>query len=149
MTEDASSYGTTPETSPDTTFEAQYKRVFDAAECRTQTQLADILEIRQSSISDSKKRKSIPSDWLVKLLERKRVNPEWVRTGVGPMRLGSTGDQTSMPHVVKITEVRPPAECSSQELFTELVRRALEPFDFEEMQKQASAARLPVKKGES
>ena len=138
MTEDASSYGTTPETSPDTTFEAQYMRVFAAAECRTQTQLADILEIRQSSISDSKKRKSIPSDWLVTLFEKMRVNPEWVRTGVGPMRLGIPETREVLPHVVRIREVRPPAECTSQELVTELVRRALEPLDFEEIRKQVA-----------
>lgn len=79
MPEKKSSYGTTP----DTSFESQYKRVFEAAECRTQMQLADVLEVRQSSISDAKRRKNIPVEWRVKLFEKKRINPEWILCGVG------------------------------------------------------------------
>ncbi len=45
-------------------FEAQYGRVFEAAGCRTQAELAAFLGIRQSSISDAKRRKSIPAEWL-------------------------------------------------------------------------------------
>ncbi|GAB1410048.1 hypothetical protein MASR1M90_12020 [Desulfovibrionales bacterium] len=56
MTEDTRPYGDTP----DTSFESQYKRVFEAAECRTQAQLASVLEVRQSSISDAKRRKIFP-----------------------------------------------------------------------------------------
>ena len=66
---------------PDTSFEAQYKRVFEAAECRTQIQLAEFLDIRQSSISDAKRRKSIPAEWRMKLFEKKRINPEWILSG--------------------------------------------------------------------
>lgn len=66
MTEDALPYGITPDsspkTSPDTSFVAQYKRVFAAAECRAQAQLAAVLGVKQSSISDAKRRKSVPSE---------------------------------------------------------------------------------------
>ena len=43
-------------------------RVFEAADCRTQSELADFLGVRQSSISDAKKRGSVPADWLLTLL---------------------------------------------------------------------------------
>lgn len=149
MTEDALPYGITPDASP-TSFDAQYKRVFAAAACRTQTELAELLEIRQSSISDAKSRKSIPSDWLVKLFEKKRVNPEWIRHGTGPMRLDcpqtKEPSKELLPHVVKVSEVRPPAECSSQELFAELVRRALTPMDLDTIQKEVADTWLPIKK---
>ncbi len=49
-------------------------RVYEAAECRTQLELSQVLEIRQSSISDAKRRKSLLSDWLIKLLRLKQIN---------------------------------------------------------------------------
>ncbi len=64
-----------------------FKRVFEAAACRTQVELADVLDIRQSSISDAKRRNSIPSEWLLKILRFKRINPEWILTGEGPRYL--------------------------------------------------------------
>ena len=79
MTEIPSHYGQEPSTD----FEAQYFRVFEAAGCKTQVELASFLEITQSSISDAKKRKSIPPDWLLKLLDKKWINPGWIRSGLG------------------------------------------------------------------
>lgn len=34
----------------------------------------------QSSVSDAKRRQSIPAEWRVKLFEKKRINPEWILT---------------------------------------------------------------------
>ena len=45
-----------------------YERMRIATGCRTQMELADVLEIRQSSISDAKRRDSVPGDWYMKLL---------------------------------------------------------------------------------
>lgn len=50
----------------------------------TQVKLAEALGIRQSSISDAKRRNSIPSDWLLKALEVAGVDPNWIRSGRGP-----------------------------------------------------------------
>lgn len=63
---------------------AQLARVFEAAGCRTQLELAAILDIRQSSISDAKRRGAIPSDWLIKLLCLRGINPTWIMDGIGP-----------------------------------------------------------------
>lgn len=124
----------------DTSFEAQYQRVLEAAECGTQLKLAAVLEVRQSFISDAKRRQSVPSDWLVKLLGKKRINPQWIRMGIGAKYLNPADDKEVMPHAAKIIEVRPPAECSAQDLINELVRRALENPDIEAIQKKS----LPV-----
>ena len=128
MTEKLSSpypFCSTSQATPDISFEAQYKRVFEAAECRTQIQLAGFLNIRQSSISDAKRRKSIPAEWRMKLFEKKRINPEWILGGVAAKYL-VPADAEQPIHEVKVVEIRPPAECSAQELFRELVRRALQ-----------------------
>lgn len=142
MTELSPSYAQ----APDSFFEAQYRRIFDVAECKTQVQLASVLKIKQSSISDAKRRKAIPAEWLMKLFEHKRVNPEWVRYGTGTKFLLSTGSDQYMPSAVKIVETRPPEACSSQDLFTELVRRAMIPLDLEAVQNEVARSWLPVKK---
>ncbi len=103
-------------------------RVYEVAECRTQLELSQVLEIRQSSISDAKRRNSIPSDWLIKLLRLKQINPHWILTGQGSKFLVSS--ETAPPvRSVNTVEVRPPEQCSAQDLIDELVRRALKNFD--------------------
>lgn len=69
------------------TFDEIYKRILFASNCQTQMELAAILEISQSSISDAKRRQSIPSDWLIKLYDKFGVNPDWLRDKKEPMYL--------------------------------------------------------------
>lgn len=83
------------------------ERVFEVAERRTQTDLADLLGIKQSSISDAKKRNVIPAEWLVKLLRLKGINPEWILTGLGPKTLGPAKGEPAT-HVIYLTETTPP-----------------------------------------
>lgn len=68
-------------------FGEMFERIQKATGTRTQVELAELLEIRQSSISDAKRRQSIPPDWILKLLESHRVNPEWIKFGMEPMLL--------------------------------------------------------------
>ena len=122
MTEEPAPYGDMPSSG----FESQYHRVFEAAECRTQTKLADFLGIKQSSISDAKRRKAIPSEWLIKLLEKKYINPEWVRTGMGGKWIRFTeNEEAKTPAVIRVIEHRPAPDCTTEELLAELVRRAI------------------------
>lgn len=51
---------------------------------KTLTELANLLGIKQSSISDAKRRARIPSNWLIVLMRPNGVNPEWILTGNGP-----------------------------------------------------------------
>ena len=64
-----------------------YERIKMATNCRTQMELAAVLDIRQSSISDAKRRNTIPGDWFMKLFERFGLNPDWLKQGAGPMYL--------------------------------------------------------------
>lgn len=102
------------------------ERVFHVAGCRTQTELAQLLQIRQSSISDAKRRGSIPAEWLLKLLKLKGTNPDWIMTGQGPRFMQPV--ENLGPHAMQAVfapQGRPLAECTAQELITELVRQAL------------------------
>lgn len=100
-----------------------WQRVFEAAECHTQAELAAFLGIRQSSVADAKKRQSIPAEWLIKLLQQKGINPDWILSGHGSRYLRPTEDNAVT--VIRMTEIRPPERCTTQELVTELVRRSL------------------------
>lgn len=62
-------------------------RIHHVTKTRTQTELATLLGIRQSSISDSKRRDSIPNNWYLVLFEKLGVNPDWLKSGLGPMYL--------------------------------------------------------------
>jgi len=71
-------------------FDAALDRIRAVTGTRTQIQLAEALEVRQSSISDAKRRCSIPDGWLVKLLESRNVLPTWIKTGEGAQYLADT-----------------------------------------------------------
>ena len=60
------------------------KRIYEVANAKTQDELSAVLGIRQSSVSEAKKRKSIPSDWYLTLFDKFEVNPNWLRYGCGP-----------------------------------------------------------------
>lgn len=62
-------------------FEAAFARICEVAGCRTQVELAEFLDIRQSSISDAKRRCSIPADWLIKIWRMTHVSPDWIMQG--------------------------------------------------------------------
>jgi phage repressor protein C with HTH and peptisase S24 domain len=64
-----------------------YRRIQLATNTRTQSELATILEVRQSSISDAKRRGAVPSGWYITLFEKFGLSQDWLRHGVGPMYL--------------------------------------------------------------
>lgn len=68
-------------------FDAAYARMCESSGVKTQTALSAHLGIRQSSISDARKRNAVPAAWLLTLLSRERVNPGWILTGEGPKYL--------------------------------------------------------------
>ena len=112
---------------PQTDFEAQYRRVFEAAGCVTQTELADFLAIAESTVSDVKRRKTIPSAWFLKLFEEKCINPHWIRTGQGcrTMHMLEPAIEGSPFAGAADTERGPAQACSTEESLAELLRRAL------------------------
>lgn len=76
-------------------FDDIYKRILFAANAHTQMELAAVLEISQSSISDAKRRQSIPSDWLIKLYDKFGVNPDWLRFQKDPIYMRSAPEGTN------------------------------------------------------
>ena len=101
-------------------------RIQTVTGCETQQELANFFGIRQSSISDSKKRSSIPPDWLLTILRKRGVNPDWILTGQGAKGLrpidGFEGTAQLHACVNKSERIR---DCSIEELLTEIIQRTL------------------------
>jgi hypothetical protein len=72
-------------------FDAAYKRICMELNINTQVELAAVLDIRQSSVSDAKRRDAIPAEWQLSLFEQYGLLPLWVRSGEGPKRMGDPG----------------------------------------------------------
>lgn len=73
-------------------FPDAYARIQEVTGCRTQVELCQRLAIRQSSISDAKRRASIPAGWLIALLRLYAVSPDWILTGTGGRYLVATDE---------------------------------------------------------
>ena len=78
-------------------FEAQMARIKFIAQARTQCQLSEVLGVKQASISEASKRRSVPASWLVVLVQKFRANPDWILTGSMPVFLlaGESGSAES------------------------------------------------------
>ena len=68
-------------------FNEVLERIKKATGARTQVQLADVLDVRQSSISDAKRRCSVPADWFLKLYRSHGLSPDWLAHGSEPVYL--------------------------------------------------------------
>ena len=71
-------------------FEDAMERIKKATGARTQVQLAEVLDVRQSSISDAKRRCSIPADWFLKLYRSHGLDPDWLAEGVEPVYINAS-----------------------------------------------------------
>lgn len=81
-------------------FDAAMDRIKAVTGARTQVQLADVLEVRQSSISDAKRRASIPAGWVLKIQLTHNVSALWLIHGEGPQYL----NETNHAAIVKLEE---------------------------------------------
>jgi phage repressor protein C with HTH and peptisase S24 domain len=82
-------------------FEEAMERIKKATGARTQVQLAEVLDVRQSSISDAKRRCSVPSDWFLKLYRSHGLNPNWLSDGHDPIYLNPTKGSVSEENLLR------------------------------------------------
>ncbi|WP_243368338.1 LexA family transcriptional regulator [Fundidesulfovibrio soli] len=68
-------------------FTLGFERIAQALNLSSQSDLATTLDIRQSSISDAKRRGVIPGEWALKLYRCFGLNPRWVYDGLPPVFL--------------------------------------------------------------
>ena len=56
-------------------FQDAYERILQSTGLRTQTDVAAMLGVKQSSIPDAKRRNHIPDSWILTLFNKKGLNP--------------------------------------------------------------------------
>lgn len=89
-------------------FDNIFERIRLATNTRTQAELAAVLNIQQSSVSDAKRRKSIPADWYMKLFEKFGLSPDWLKWETGPMYLRTLDGYAPKQDVIVPSLCEPP-----------------------------------------
>lgn len=84
MSEIPAPYGAQAELGYGVSWGSIWQRFLSSAECHTQAELAIFLGINPSSVASAKRRGSIPDHWLLTLLRKERINPDWILSGQGP-----------------------------------------------------------------
>lgn len=64
-------------------FNSFFERVCAVTGIGSQTQLASILEVNRSAITQAKRNDSIPAKWILHLSRRFGLTPEWLENGIG------------------------------------------------------------------
>ena len=82
----------------DSQFQAQIARIMFITGKSTQCQLAEFLGVTQASISEAAKRRQIPPRWLVTLVQKLRLNPDWILEAEAPVFLGR-GEERPLAHI--------------------------------------------------
>lgn len=110
-------------------FDEQMNRIKLVIGKTTQSDIATFFGIRQGAVASAKRREKIPSVWLVQLVQKKMVHPDWILTGRGARFLkpvdkamqpsDSDENQTEMGESI-------PLDGIPGEILDELVRRAVE-----------------------
>ncbi|MBT3257297.1 MAG: helix-turn-helix transcriptional regulator [Deltaproteobacteria bacterium] len=67
-------------------FEPFFERVTAATQIRSQTELAAVLGINRSAITQAKKKGTIPANWILGLSRKFGLNPDWLERGIGDPR---------------------------------------------------------------
>lgn len=86
-----------------TFFNSFYKRLTDETLITSQKELAALLGIDNSAISQAKKRNSIPHAWIATLSQKFDYNPEWIKTGRGEKKINRIIDsKTNFEVIAKV-----------------------------------------------
>ncbi len=68
-----------------------FNTFFDRACCAlgitSLSELAATLNVNRSSITQARKKNSVPANWLIELFRSHGLNPDWLEGGVGPQQL--------------------------------------------------------------
>ena len=83
-----------------------YQRLIDEGIITSQRELASLLGVNGSAISQAKKRKVIPRAWVTEISEKMNLTPEWIKTGNGEKYFDKFCDNKQMFEVVPKVQTR-------------------------------------------
>ncbi len=85
-------------------FETFISRVKQATGISSLNKISADLGVHRSSITQARKRDSIPDKWILQLFRKHGLNPDWLEHGTGPQFLSSSEDPED--EFVRIPKVR-------------------------------------------
>jgi phage repressor protein C with HTH and peptisase S24 domain len=86
-----------------TNFNQVIQRVFKATGIESQTELARILQVNRSAVTQARKKGTVPDRWLLLLFREYGLSPEWLETGVGRVFLKqSPKDESIFKKIPKV-----------------------------------------------
>jgi phage repressor protein C with HTH and peptisase S24 domain len=85
-----------------TEFDNFFSRVRKAAGLQTQQELAVLLNVNRSAITQAKKRGNVPERWILKVARDLGLNPDWLEKGRGPERMTPGADEDDFERVPKV-----------------------------------------------
>ena len=84
-------------------FESFLQRVFRTTDMTTQTELAAVLQINRSAITQARKKDTVPARWILQLFRTFGLNPLWLETGKGePYLKPSPAEEAEFKHIPKV-----------------------------------------------
>ncbi len=83
-------------------FEGFIKRVYEATEIDSQLQLASVIGVNRSAITQARKKNSVPESWILRLYKTYGLNPEWLESGSGKVFLNAMDDHSEFSSVPKV-----------------------------------------------
>ena len=84
-------------------FESFLQRVFRTTDMTTQTELADVLQINRSAITQARKKDTVPARWILQLFRTFGLNPIWLESGKGePYLKPSPAEEAEFKHIPKV-----------------------------------------------
>ena len=86
-------------------FDIYLKRVCQATNLKTQTELACALKINRSAITQARKKDCFPDKWFMQLFRLYGINPEWIESGTGTTFIKGIKQEISN-EFVKIPKVK-------------------------------------------
>ncbi len=101
-------------------FETFFERVVQATGLRTLSDLADLLKVNRSAVTQARKKDSVPATWLLHLYRQKGLNPDWLEGGPGPDIIAPDGQGNQRYRAVPKVKARLCAGGGSFEVASEI-----------------------------
>jgi len=87
-------------------FHPFYQRLFSEGIIASQRELASLLGVKDSAISQAKKIKIIPSAWITEISEKMNLTPKWIKTGNGEKYFDKPDDSNHSFEIVPKVKAR-------------------------------------------
>ena len=89
-----------------TNFHSFYQRLSNEGIIASQKDLASLLGVKGSAISQAKKRNIIPRTWITEISEKMNLTPKWIKTGIGEKYFDNLYDNNHAFEIVPKVKAR-------------------------------------------